>query len=162
MNRNPMFLAATALLALGATSLLAGCGGEPPATSAAGQQNAAAGMSRSVSRPGATVFIITPTDGTTVASPISIKFGVSGIEVAPAGTYDANTGHHHLIIDTELASTEQPIPKDAQHMHFGKGQTEASVELEPGRHTLQLVLGDGNHVPHQPPVVSQVITITVE
>ena len=164
MNRSPLFLLPATLLALGATSLLSGCGGDQAADSNAAQHNAAppAAMSPSVSHPGATVFIITPTDGTAVAAPVSVKFGVSGIAVAPAGTYDANTGHHHLIIDGALASLDQPIPNDAQHLHFGKGQTEASVALEPGQHTLQLVLGDGNHMPHRPPVVSQVVTITVE
>lgn len=162
MNRKPLFLLPIALFALGATSLLSGCGGDQSADSDAVQQKAATGIGPSVSRPGATVFIITPIDGATAASPVDIKFGVSGIQIAPAGTYAANTGHHHLMIDVELASMDQVIPKDAQHLHFGKGQTEASVDLEPGQHTLQLVLGDGNHVPHQPPVVSQIVRITVE
>jgi len=82
--------------------------------------------------------------------------------VAPAGQHDANSGHHHLLIDTALANPDQPIPSDPNHLHFGKGQTETTVELAPGTHTLQLVLGDGNHIPHQPPVASDPITITVE
>ncbi len=162
MKRHRLFLLPTALFALGATSILSGCGGDQPPATAATQQTSAADAGPAVSRPGATVFLITPTSGATVASPVDVKFGVSGIEIAPAGTYKANTGHHHLIIDLELASEDQPIPKDPQHVHFGKGQTEASVELESGEHTLQLVLADGNHVPHKPPVVSQVVTITVE
>ena len=119
-------------------------------------------LPRSPAPPGATVFIISPTDGATVSSPVSVKFGISGISVAPAGQNTPNTGHHHLLIDTELANPDAPVPADPQHVHYGKGQTETSIELEPGQHTLQLVLGDGNHVPHQPPIVSKVVTITVE
>lgn len=121
-----------------------------------------AAVPRSVSAPGATVFFIEPTDGATVTSPVEMKFGVSGIAIAPAGEIHKNAGHHHVLVDTTLADMNLPIPKDAQHVHFGKGQTEASLELEPGEHTLQLVLGDSNHIPHIPPVVSNSIRITVE
>ena len=103
-----------------------------------------------------------PESGATVGSPVNVKFGVSGVGIEPAGQHTPGSGHHHLLIDTELADPDQPIPADAQHLHYGKGQTEATVELEPGSHTLQLVLGDGNHFPHQPPIVSKVVTITVE
>jgi hypothetical protein len=81
--------------------------------------------------------------------------------VAPAGLANPNTGHHHLIIDAELASMDQPIPNDFKHLHFGSGQTEAPVTLPLGRHRLQLVLGDANHVPHDPPVMSAPIFVTV-
>jgi len=81
--------------------------------------------------------------------------------VAPAGIDKAGTGHHHLLIDTELPPLGLPIPNDDQHRHFGGGQTETQVELPPGEHTLQLILGDDRHVPHDPPVVSEIITITV-
>ena len=97
-----------------------------------------------------------------MSSPVTVKFGISGINVAPAGTYEPDTGHHHLLIDAELADPGLPVPTDAQHVHFGKGQTEAEIELAPGPHSLRLVLGDGNHVPHDPPIVSQAVTITVE
>jgi len=122
----------------------------------------AAQMPQSVSAPGATVFLVSPTDGASVSSPLEVKFGVSGIAIAPAGESLENSGHHHLLVDMQLADLTKPIPKDAQQIHFGKGQTEATIELEPGTHTLQLVLGDSNHIPHIPPVVSNAITITVE
>lgn len=111
---------------------------------------------------GAKVFIIEPADGAAVSSPVTVKFGIEGMDVAPAGTEKANSGHHHLIINQTLADTKSAIPADANHVHFGKGQTEATIELKPGEHTLQLVLGDHNHVPHNPPVVSPVIKIEVK
>jgi hypothetical protein len=110
----------------------------------------------------AKVFIVEPKDGATVASPVTVKFGIEGMQIAPAGTDQPNSGHHHLIIDTELTDFKSPVPADANHIHFGKGQTETTVELKPGEHTLQLVLGDKNHVPHDPPVVSPKIKITVK
>ena len=111
---------------------------------------------------GAKVFIIEPKDGATVSSPVAVKFGIEGMDVAPAGTEKANSGHHHLIVDGTVADMKAAIPADANHVHFGKGQTETTVELKPGEHTLQLVLGDHNHVPHNPPVVSAIIKITVK
>jgi hypothetical protein len=111
--------------------------------------------------PSGRVYIISPENGAAVNSPVTVKFGIEGYTVAPAGTYEAATGHHHLLIDTGLPPLDQPVPADANHVHFGKGQTETSVELAPGEHTLQLLLGDGNHVPHQPPLASAIITITV-
>ena len=112
---------------------------------------------------GATVYIINLKDGDTVASPFKVQFGLTGMGVAPAGVEKPNTGHHHLIIDTTLSADEMkaPIPGDAKHVHFGAGQTEAMVTLAPGKHTLQLVLGDWSHVPHVPPVMSTPITVTV-
>lgn len=110
---------------------------------------------------GARVYIITPADGATVASPITVRFGLEGMGVAPAGVEHAATGHHHLLIDTELEHLDRPIPADAKHLHFGGGQTETVIELPPGTHTLQLVLGDYRHIPHEPPVVSERITVTV-
>lgn len=111
---------------------------------------------------GASVYIISPADGATVSSPVRVVFGLRGMGVAPAGTDKANTGHHHLIIDTDLPAANAPVPADAQHVHFGGGQTEVTVELSPGRHSLQLLLGDMNHVPHDPPVYSDKITVTVK
>jgi hypothetical protein len=110
----------------------------------------------------ARVFFVTPANGETVSSPVLVKFGLEGLNVAPAGTYEPETGHHHLLIDTQLPVVNLPVPADENHIHFGKGQTETMVELSPGSHTLQLLVGDGNHVPHQPPVTSEAITITVE
>ncbi|PRY23567.1 uncharacterized protein DUF4399 [Aliiruegeria haliotis] len=119
---------------------------------------------------GARVYFANLEDGATVASPVTIQFGLEGMEVAPAGTEMENSGHHHILIDRpQLGEGEDGadelttnLPADDNHIHFGKGQTEVTLELAPGSHTLQLVLGDLNHVPHDPPVVSDVITITVE
>jgi hypothetical protein len=103
-------------------------------------------------------------DGETVESPVKVVFGVSGMKIAPAGTSEPNTGHFHLLIDTTLTDKHEKIVirNDTQHLHFGKGQTETTVDLEPGKHTLQLVMGDGQHMLHNPPVMSDVITVTVK
>lgn len=111
---------------------------------------------------GAKVYIVEPGNGTVVQSPVKVVFGAAGIGVAPAGIQKESTGHHHLLIDTGLPPLDQPIPSDAQHRHFGGGQTEVVVELPPGQHSLQLLMADHAHVPHQPPVVSEAITITVK
>jgi hypothetical protein len=123
---------------------------------------ATAQITRTPSPKGAEVYFIAPQDGATVTSPVTVKFGLKGMGVAPAGTAVENTGHHHLIIDAELPPLDAPIPADAHHVHFGKGQTETTVDLKPGKHTLQLLLGDQSHVPHDPAVVSKKITITVK
>ncbi|ROT98750.1 DUF4399 domain-containing protein [Marinobacter sp. R17] len=110
----------------------------------------------------ASVYFITPEDGATVSSPVTVRFGLSGMGVAPAGTDKAATGHHHLLIDADsLPPKGQPIPADDHHKHFGGGQTETRLDLSPGQHTLQLLMGDQNHIPFDPPVVSKKITITV-
>ena len=117
---------------------------------------------RTPSPEGARVYFISPQDGETVQSPITVRFGLQGMGVAPAGTDRANTGHHQLLIDlAELRATDQPLPADNNHVHFGGGQTETTIELAPGEHTLQLLLGDRNHIPHDPPVMSEKITIYV-
>jgi hypothetical protein len=110
----------------------------------------------------AKVYFISPTDGATVESPFVVRFGLSGMGVAPAGVEKENTGHHHLLIDADLPKMDEAIPADATHVHFGGGQTEATVQLPPGRHTLQLLLGDWTHIPHNKPVMSDRITITVK
>ena len=114
--------------------------------------------------PNAVIYFINLKDGDTVTSPFKVQFGLSGMGVAPAGVEKPNTGHHHLIIDATLSADElkQPIAADAMHVHFGGGQTETMVTLPPGRHTLQLVLGDWSHIPFNPPIVSPVITVTVK
>lgn len=122
------------------------------------------------SNPDARVYFANLQDGATVTSPVTIVFGLSGMGVAPAGTEKENTGHHHLLIDRPpLGQGEDGadelmygILADEQHIHFGGGQTEVTLDLAPGSHTLQLVLGDLNHVPHVVPVMSDVITIKVE
>ncbi|HEX7046243.1 MAG TPA: DUF4399 domain-containing protein [Gammaproteobacteria bacterium] len=108
------------------------------------------------------LYIVSPADGATVTSPVHVVFGLNGMGVAPAGVNHANTGHHHLVIDAPLPSAGKPIPATENYRHFGGGQTEAFIELAPGEHTLQLVLGDHMHVPFDPMVVSEQITITVE
>ena len=104
-----------------------------------------------------------PTDGQVVAAgkPFRVWFGLRNMGVAPKGVVFSNTGHHHLLVDTELPVAGQPIPSDRNHLHFGAGETETMLELPPGKHTLQLLMGDENHVPHVPPVHSKKITITV-
>ena len=111
---------------------------------------------------GAQVYFITPTDGAAITSPVTVSFGLKNLGVAPAGTEKAATGHHHLLIDQKLEAHDAPIPSDEKHKHFGGGQTETIIELAPGQHTLQLVVGDLNHIPHDPPVASKTITITVK
>ncbi len=110
----------------------------------------------------AKVFFLDLKDGQTIPSKITIHFGISGMDLAAAGSSRPNTGHHHLLIDTELPPLDQPIPSDFNHLHFGRGQDEVELSLTPGAHTLQLLLGDGNHVPHNPPVVSPVIHVFVD
>jgi hypothetical protein len=122
---------------------------------------AAAQIKRTPSPAGAEVYFIAPRDGETLSGPVTVKFGLKGMGVAPAGIAFENTGHHHLIIDAATPPLDAPIPADARHVHFGKGQTETTLELKPGKHTLQLLLGDQLHVPHEPAVKSQKITITV-
>lgn len=111
----------------------------------------------------AKVYIISPTDGATVSPDVTVRFGLRGMGVAPAGVVKEHTGHHHLLVDVrELPTAGQPIPADAQHLHFGGGQTQTTLHLAPGTHTLQLELGDHNHVPFAPPLVSKKITIHVK
>ena len=116
------------------------------------------------SPPGAKVYIINLKDGDTVSSPFKVQFGLTGMGVAPAGVEKPNTGHHHLIIDAKVTgdALKQPLPADKNHLHFGGGQTETMVTLPPGKHTLQLVLGNWSHIPHSPPVMSDVVTVTVK
>ena len=109
----------------------------------------------------ARVYFITPKPGEKLKSPVVVRFGLEQMGVAPAGVAQANTGHHHLIVDSELPPAALPVPKSDKFLHFGGGQTEISLELSPGKHTLQLLLGDHNHVPHDPPVVSAQITIEI-
>ncbi|MFK7881477.1 DUF4399 domain-containing protein [Roseobacter sp.] len=111
----------------------------------------------------ARAYIISPDDGATVSNPVTIVFGLEGMGVAPAGTEAENTGHHHLLINTESGTLDldSGLPATDQIVHFGGGQTQVTKELPTGTHTLQLLLGDWSHVPHDPPVLSDVITITV-
>lgn len=141
-----------AILALSFLAIPAWAGGETP------------------SNPDARVYFANLSDGDTVSSPVTVIFGLSGMGVAPSGTEKENTGHHHLLLDRPpLGEGEDGadelsngIASDENHMHFGGGQTEVTLDLAPGQHTLQLVLGDFGHVPHSIPIVSDVITVTVE
>ena len=113
---------------------------------------------------GATVYFIGLEDGASVSSPVTIRFGLSGMGVAPAGVQMENTGHHHLIINEAIEGDELnvPIPADDNHVHFGGGQTEVTLDLASGTYTMQLVLGDWVHIPHDTLVMSERITVTVE
>ncbi|OUS24983.1 rod shape-determining protein RodA [Gammaproteobacteria bacterium 45_16_T64] len=111
----------------------------------------------------AEVYFIQPVDGQTVKGKVNIVFGLKNMGIAPAGTDRKNTGHHHLLIDTDvLPDLAKPLPSNDKTRHFGGGQSETEIELSPGKHTLQLILGNYAHVPHKKPVVSSKITITVE
>jgi hypothetical protein len=117
---------------------------------------------RTAAPAGAEAYIISPQDGAKVHSPVRVQFGLKGMGVAPAGVKVDNTGHHHLLVDTDVpAELSTPLPATDKIVHFGKGQTETTLTLTPGKHTLQLLLGDQNHIPHDPPVLSKKITITV-
>ncbi|HET7611748.1 MAG TPA: DUF4399 domain-containing protein [Rhodanobacteraceae bacterium] len=111
----------------------------------------------------ARAYIISPADGARVGREVTVRFGLAGMGVAPAGVDREHTGHHHLLVDVAtLPPAGQPIPNDEHHRHFGGGQTETVLQLAPGTHTLQLELGDASHIPFDPPVVSKKITIHVE
>jgi hypothetical protein len=132
------------------------------ATAALALATSAFAQERTPSPEGAKIVIISPEHGETLSNPVTVVFGIEGMEVAPAGTEQVNTGQHHLLIDTDLPPMDEPIPADDNHVHFGKGQTETEIELTPGEHSLQLLLGDLNHIPHDPPVMSETIIIGVE
>jgi len=123
---------------------------------------AESGLPRSERPKDARVYFITPQDGQMLSSPVVVRFGLGGMGVAPAGVEKGGTGHHHLVVDAELPPADLPIPKSEHYRHFGNGQTEATLELTPGKHTLQLLLADHLHIPHDPPVVSERISITVK
>ena len=109
----------------------------------------------------AKVYILWPPDGAVIHGAFWVRMGLSGAGIAPAGVEKAGTGHHHILVDAPLPPLDEPIPADKNHLHFGLGQTEARLDLPPGKHTLQLLLGDESHMPHKPPLYSNQITITV-
>ena len=111
---------------------------------------------------GARAYIIWPHDGQVIkGGKFWLRMGLSGAGVAPAGIDKPNTGHHHVLVDAPMVPLNQPIPNDKNHLHFGAGQTEVRLDLPPGRHTLQLVLGDADHVPQNPPLISKPISVIV-
>ena len=120
------------------------------------------GMDYTPSAPGARVYIIEPKNGAEISGPVTVLFGLSGMGIAPAGVQKDNTGHHHLLIDGPAFDTNAALPVTDQIKHFGGGQTEATLTLKPGKHTLQLVFGDWKHQPHNPPLVSDTVSITVK
>jgi hypothetical protein len=149
--------------------LVSACGqpdAEAPATEAPAAEavvvDEAAGLPKTASAPGASVFFISPEDGATVSNPVKIEFGIDGMTVVAAGVNDEHSGHHHLLVDTGLPPLDLPVPADPMHIHFGDGSTSTELTLNPGEHTLLLLLGDHLHIPHEPPVSSPTITITVE
>ncbi|MDQ8186307.1 DUF4399 domain-containing protein [Pelagicoccus sp. SDUM812002] len=124
---------------------------------------ASAALERQPSPEGAEVYIISPADGEVVGKTFTVQFGLIGMGVAPAGIDMPNTGHHHLLIDAEGSpDMSTPMPMSDNLKHFGGGQTQVELTLAPGEHRLQLVLGDYLHIPHQPAVISEEITITVK
>jgi hypothetical protein len=129
-----------------------------------GLSAAVSAQERTPSPANAEVYIVSPADGATVSNPVTVRFGLKGMGIAPAGIQFENSGHHHLLIDTDVPEDlSKPLPAvENKVVHFGKGQTETTLTLPPGKHTLQLVLGDHLHIPHSPPVVSKKVTITVK
>ena len=159
--------ACASLLAL---VLLCSCGSPAPDEDAApGAEAAPEGTvapevqlpPRKPSPEGARVWFVSPADGAVLSSPFTVEFGLDGMELLPAGEVGEHTGHHHLLVNTGLPRMDLPLITDDNHMHFGLAQTSVELSLEPGVHTLQLLLGDDLHIPHEPPVMSEVITIEV-
>lgn len=119
-------------------------------------------FARTASPKNAEVYIIWPPDGTVIeGGKLWVRMGLKNMGVCPKGVNLPNVGHHHLLIDTDLPAMDQQIPSDRNHLHYGAGETEARIELPPGKHTLQLLLGDQDHIPHDAPVYSKRISITV-
>jgi hypothetical protein len=132
--------------------------GAPPP----GEGQAATPRARLPAPPDAYCYIGWPQDRQVISGTrFKVWFGTRNFGVAPAGVTTRNTGHHHLLVDVDLPAMDKPIPNDRNHLHFGLGQTETMLDLPPGTHTLQLLMGDADHVPHDPPVMSKRITITV-
>ncbi|MEL6868314.1 MAG: DUF4399 domain-containing protein [Pseudomonadota bacterium] len=165
-NRYPI----VATLGLLCAFSLTGCSPAPEAQKTAepaaaattpAEATPAPGLPRTAAPDNASVYFVTPADGDTLSSPVSVTFGAENVGIAPAGTDTPATGHHHLVINAPLPPEGLPIPKNDQYQHFGGGQTETTVELEPGTYKLTLVLGDHLHIPHEPMIYSETITITV-
>tara|TARA_B100001013_G_scaffold344196_1_gene273905 strand:- start:1917 stop:2414 length:498 start_codon:yes stop_codon:yes gene_type:complete len=119
-------------------------------------------IKRVVSPTGSKIYFITPKNDEIVSNPVSLEFGSEGVEIVPSGQNKPATGHHHIIIDAGLPNMNLPIPADDNYVHFGDGSSSTQLTLEPGIHTLQLLLGDFLHIPHDPPLYSEKITVTVE
>jgi hypothetical protein len=163
MLKSGHLIVATAMVALFTNSALGQSGNaHMDHTPADAPAKSDSGFKRTPAPKDAYVYIGWPNDGQVVhTTHVKVWFGTRNFGVAPAGTYKANTGHHHLLIDADLPPMDEPIPNDKNHLHFGLGQTETFVDLTPGKHTLQLLMADGDHVPHDPPLMSKKITIYV-
>ena len=164
-----VFTTMTSLLLAGACGQSETEAPEPPPSAAlAGNEStpaaadAVAALPRTVSPNGAKVFFITPVNGDTVSNPFNIEFGIEAMSVVAAGDNQAHSGHHHLLVDAGLPDLALPIPSDTSHIHFGDASTSTQLTLESGEHTLRLLLGDYLHIPHDPPVISELVTITVK
>ena len=157
----------TAFATLLAATLLCSCGSPEPQEEAAPDADAPAPAPevalppRKPSPEGARAWFVSPGDGAALTSPFVVEFGLEGMELLPAGEIGENTGHHHLLVNTPLPRMDLPIITDDAHMHFGLAQTSVELSLAPGTYTLQLLLGDDLHIPHEPPVMSEVITVEV-
>ena len=165
-------LSSCALVSLAATMGLAGCANNQAAVISvaptapmkvnASTPTLAAGYVKVAATPGSALYFVNLKNGDVVSSPVLVQFGLRGMGVAPAGIEKAGTGHHHLLVDVAELDVNAPIPTSDQHRHFGLGHTEVTLEMKPGQHTLQLLMGDQNHIPHHPVVISERITITVK
>ncbi|MFU8898856.1 MAG: DUF4399 domain-containing protein [Roseinatronobacter sp.] len=145
-------------------SILYACGLVFAASVAMAESHTHDHIERNPAPEGASVYFITPADGETVSNPVTFRFGARGIGIAPAGVDWPDTGHHHMLINTDPADIDfnADVPFSDTHLHFGGGQTETTLELPAGTHTFVLVMGDQFHVPHDPPIISEMITVTVE
>ena len=159
-----IIIAAALLFALGCSQDKQGqdAASVAPTDTTAQAEAPPAGLERTRSAAGARVFFISPADGDMLSNPIRVEFGIEGMDVVKAGVDQPDSGHHHLLINTGLPDLAMPIPADEQHIHFGDGSTSTEITLPPGEHTLSMLLGDHRHIPHDPPLVSESITITVE
>lgn len=159
MRTVTMFCAVLALTACGNDNA-----NDAPAPPPVAQSEAApvpVALPRTPAPAGARVYFIEPADGAQVSSPVRIEFGAEGVAIVKAGDNQAASGHHHLIVDADLPDPSLPIPASERYIHFGDGSTATELTLAPGEHTLTLLLGDHLHVPHDPPVRSETITIVV-
>lgn len=156
----------TALFATAAVLMMAACSKSDKDVSVSAAVDevppATLTLERSASPEGASVFFITPSDGATVSNPFRVEFGIAQMSVVKAGEMATAAGHHHLLIDTEIPNLGEPVPADSRHIHFGDASTSTELTLEPGQHTLRLLFADYRHIPHDPVVQSDAITITVE
>ena len=161
-NANSALIAAVALVTLAACGQSDNQAQEAESAAAPAPSSAPPEMPRTPSVDDAAVVFVTPRDGATVSNPVILNFAATGMSVVKSGDNTPKSGHHHVIIDAELPPMNLPIPADANHVHFGDGSSTTELELTPGEHTLQLLFADHLHIPHDPPIYSEQITITVE